>query len=251
MSTLPIDLNCDLGEVDSPEGLAHDLALLEHVTSANIACGGHAGSVETMREVVRACRAKGVRVGAHPGYEDRANFGRVEVPLDAPAVASLVERQVRALAEIAAHEGARLSHVKPHGALYHAAMRSEAIAAAVAAGVERVTGRTPLVGLAGAKGLAHWESLGWPTLAEAFADRRYEPDGSLRARTKPDAVLERPELAAEQALRLANGQGVRLDDGATLAVRATTVCIHSDSPGAIETARAVAGALRALASRLS
>jgi UPF0271 protein len=244
MARLLIDLNCDLGEDDSPEGLARDVALLEHVTSANIACGGHAGSAETMRVVAKACLERGVRIGAHPGYEDRANFGRVELALDARAVQDSVCAQVRALAEIVSSLGGALSHVKPHGAMYHAAMRSEEVARAVAEATEAATGRVALVGLAGANGLAHWNEWGWPTMAEAFADRRYEPDGSLRARTRPGAVLERPELAAAQALGLAQGRGVRLDDGTTLAVHASTLCIHSDSPGSLDAARAVAAALR-------
>jgi len=244
MSRLLIDLNCDLGEVDSPAGLSHDLSLLEHVTSANIACGGHAGSVATMRAVASACIERGVRIGAHPGYEDRANFGRVELAIDARAVRDSVCAQVRALTEIVSSLGGALSHVKPHGALYHAAMRSEELARAVADATEAAAGRVALVGLAGAKGLAHWSEWGWPTLAEAFADRRYESDGSLRARTRPGAVLEGPELAAAQALSLAQGRGVRLDDGTMLAVRASTLCIHSDSPGSLETARVVAAALR-------
>ena len=207
-----IDLNCDIGEDESPEGITRDLALLDVVSSVNIACGGHAGSEASMRRLAAACRDKGVRLGAHPGYEDRVAFGRVELDIDAASVRRSVAAQVARLVAIATECGAVVTHVKPHGALYHAAMR-----------------RTEIAG----RRVEH----------EAFADRRYEPDGSLRSRTLPGAVLDDPALAAAQARSIARGHGVTLGPGHSLPMDATTLCIHSDSPGSLDIAKAVAAAI--------
>jgi UPF0271 protein len=241
--SLLIDLNCDLGEDESPEGLARDLALLDVVTSANIACAGHAGSEATMRRLVEACQTRGVRIGAHPGYEDRARFGRVELDLDARTVRRSVAEQVARLAAIARDGGGEVTHVKPHGALYHAAMRRPEIADAVMQGVADVLASASLVGLANAMGTKRWDAAGRSVEHEAFADRRYEADGSLRARTAPGAVLDDPALAAAQARAIATGEGVTLASGDTLKVVATTLCVHSDSPGSLDIARAVAAAI--------
>ncbi len=241
--TLLIDLNCDMGEDESPEGIARDLALLDIVTSANIACAGHAGSEATMRRLVEACQTRGVRIGAHPGYEDRARFGRVELDLDARTVRRSVAEQVARVAAIARERGADVTHVKPHGALYHAAMRRPEIADAVMHGAVDVLESVSLVGLSNAMGTRRWKAAGRRVEHEAFADRRYEADGSLCARTAPGAVLDHPALAAAQARAIAGGGGVTLASGATLKIVATTLCIHSDSPAAIEMARAVAAAI--------
>lgn len=241
--TLLIDLNCDMGEDESPEGIARDLALLDIVTSANIACAGHAGSEATMRLLVEACQTRGVRIGAHPGYEDRARFGRVELDVDARMVRQSVAEQVARVAAIARERGAGVTHVKPHGALYHAAMRRPEIADAVMHGAADVLASAALVGLSNAMGTRRWEAAGRRVDHEAFADRRYEADGSLCARTAPGAVLDDPALAAAQARAIAGGGGVTLASGDTLKIVATTLCVHSDSPAAIEMARAVAAAI--------
>ena len=221
-----IDLNCDMGEL---EDAAVEEALMPHITSANIACGEHAGSDEIMLRTVRLAARHGVSVGAHPGYPDRANFGRVEMPLTAAEIAETVFAQITRLAKT----GAALAHVKPHGALYNVAAKKPEVAAAIADGVTRWNPGTVLVGLAGSKMLDVWRDRGFRVAAEAFADRRYEPDGSLRSRQFSDALITDPEIAAEQAVRLVR-------EG-----RAQTLCIHSDTPGSVRTMVAVAEALRA------
>jgi UPF0271 protein len=177
---------------------------------------------------VRLARRYGVAVGAHPGYPDRANFGRVELALTAEQIAETVCEQVRALAAIAGE----LAHVKPHGALYNVAAKNAEVARAIAEGVARWGRDVVLVGLAGSEMLDVWRGMGFRTAAEGFADRRYEPDGSLRSRKFADALITEPDLAAAQAVRLARGGGVE------------TICIHSDTPGSVEIVAAVAAALR-------
>lgn len=239
---LVIDLNCDLGE--DPARVQADIALLDHVTSANIACGGHAGDEATMRSIILACMSRGVRIGAHPGYEDRANFGRVSLPLSPEQVKVSVAAQVRRLVDVANACGATLSHVKPHGALYHDAMHRREMADAIAEAVRSAAGALALVGLAGAPAMAWWAAAGFPVIAEAFADRRYEADGSLRARTRAGAMIEDPVQAGRQARLIATESRVILDDGAVIRVQAQTICIHSDAPGSASTAESVASALR-------
>jgi 5-oxoprolinase (ATP-hydrolysing) subunit A len=230
-----IDLNCDLGE-----GTPGDLALLDIVTSANIACGGHAGDERSMRETVRAAAARGVAVGAHPGYPDRARFGRFDLNMTRSQIEAAVKSQVAALDAIATEEGTHVGHIKPHGALYHAAMQRPDVARAIA---NAAGGFAVLVGLAGAAGLDVWRGLGVSVAAEAFADRRYERDGSLQSRSGAGSLITDPSLAAEQAVRIARGQGVVASDGAVVAVHAQSICVHSDTPGAVEVARAVRAAL--------
>lgn len=225
-----IDLNCDLGELPEDLESGRQEALMGCITSANIACGGHAGDERSMRLTVEQALRAGVAVGAHPGYEDPANFGRVAVPMSGPAIADLVERQVRVLAGVAAACGASLRHVKPHGALYNQAARDAAVADAVAEGIARVSASLVAVGLAGSVMLERFRARGLPAAAEAFADRAYESGGSLRPRHLPGAVLTDPEAAAEQALQLAS--------------RAQSLCVHSDSPGALEILTAVGRKLR-------
>ncbi len=241
MSAVWIDLNCDLGEGDA--GSSGDLALLDIVSSANIACGGHAGDERSMRETVRAAAARGVAVGAHPGYPDRARFGRFELNMSPAEIEAAVKSQVFALCAIAKEELTTVVHVKPHGALYHAAMNDDAVARAVAGAVRAVSESLVLVGLAGAAGLDVWRGLGVPVAAEAFADRRYERDGSLQSRSKAGSLISDPAHAAEQAVRIALGRGLQTSDGTLLPVHADTICVHSDTPGAAEVAHGVRAAL--------
>lgn len=239
-----IDLNCDLGEYGD-DGAANDLALLEIVTSANIGCGGHAGDERSMMRTVEAAIARGVALGAHPSYPDRENFGRVAVEMPLLKLKESIAMQTAALQEIAVRLGSRLRHVKPHGALYHAAMTRREIAVAVANGVAQVDRGLILVGLLGAPALDVWQELGFNVAAEAFADRRYEPDGSLRSRSLPDAMITEPVIAAEQAVRLAT-QGVTNTTSlsATTSPRVDTLCVHSDTPNAVRIASAVRDALQ-------
>src|SRR5271170_1125870 len=200
---LTIDLNCDMGEF--PEAIADGAqeALMRSITSVNIACGGHAGDEHTMRATIEQALRHKVAIGAHPGYADRENFGRVELQLPAEEVAESVFEQVNALAKIAASCGARLTHVKPHGALYNQAARNRELAGAIAQGVARWNKEVVMVGLAGSPMLDVFREAGFSVAAEAFADRRYEPDGSLRSRKFSDALITDPAEAGQQALRIA------------------------------------------------
>ncbi|MGA2741279.1 MAG: 5-oxoprolinase subunit PxpA [Bryobacteraceae bacterium] len=226
---MAIDLNCDLGEL--PDAALEE-ALMAHITSANVACGGHAGDPTSMRRTVEMARRLGVAVGAHPSYPDRANFGRVEMALSAEQIAQTVCEQIGALAAVAGD----LAHVKPHGALYNVAAKNPDVARAIGEGVAWFGGRDlVLVGLAGSAMLDVWREMGFRVAAEGFADRRYEPDGSLRSRKFADALITDPHDAAAQALRLA-GEG-----------RVQTICVHSDTPGSVEIVAAVARALRSAA----
>ena len=214
-----IDLNCDMGETDDA---AHEAALMDYITSANIACGGHAGDALTMERTARLALTRGVRMGAHPGYPDRANFGRLEIAMTPEAIADTVYLQITHLDEVVLRLGGTLFHVKPHGALYNAAVRNREVARAIALGAARWSPRTTLFGLAGSPMLDVWRAMGMAVAGEAFADRRYEPDGTLRSRQFPDALITDPREAAAQALRFARQ---RLAD---------TICVHGDTPGSVE-----------------
>ena len=238
MTTI-IDLNADLGE--SPEALANgaDLELMRYITSANVACGGHAGDENTMTETVRAAKELDVAIGAHPSYPDRENFGRAQSPLPAAALESSVRKQILSLAAVAERVGMRLVHVKPHGALYHASSKHREIALAVGRAVQAVDSHLIMVGQAGSAALGAWRELGLCCAAEAFADRTYERDGTLRQRTLPGALLDTPERAAQQALDIVFRNAVRTSDGIETPLVANTICIHSDTPGAAAIAREV------------
>ena len=244
-----IDLNADLGE--DPAGTEGDALLLGLVTSANVACGGHAGEAASMRALARLCLAHGVALGAHPSYPDRAGFGRRESSLSTSEIESAVFEQIAALAGVAREEGATLAHVKPHGALYHACSRQAEVATAVGRAVRALDPRLRLVAEAGSPALTLWHSMGFEVSAEAFADRRYEPDGRLRARLVPGALIESPQQAAEQAVRIALGRGALLDDGSILPLAADTLCLHGDTPHALELARAVRAALESAGLRVA
>ena len=237
-----IDLNADVGEL--PELASVEEELLEVVTSVNVACGGHAGDEASMERVVRAALARGVAIGAHPSYPDRAGFGRRATSLPGELLAGTVAEQVAALLEVVARCGARLSHVKPHGALYNAAAKDPALARAIAEGVARVAPGVVLVGLAGSEMLGAFAGAGFRIAGEAFADRGYEPDGSLTPRGRPGALKETPEGAARQALSIARDGEVYAAGGTRVPLHARTICLHSDTPGAPAFARAIAERLR-------
>ncbi len=241
---LKIDLNCDMGEM--PEAITDGTqeALMRSITSANVACGGHAGDEGTMRTTIQQAMRYGVAVGAHPGYADRENFGRMELKMPSDQVANSVYEQVQALARVAESCGARLVHVKPHGALYNQAVKNRELARAIAEGVARWNRQVVLVGLAGSAMLEVFREAGFTVAAEAFADRRYEPDGTLRSRKFEDALIRDPESAARQALGMVERGVVKSSDGSEVAVAAQTICIHGDTPGAQAIAAEVARVLR-------
>jgi len=227
--TMTMDLNCDMGELADDR---HEAALMEYITSANIACGGHAGDEATMERTARLALARGVRIGAHPGYPDRANFGRVEMPMSEEEIAATVHAQIVRLEAVVRRLGGTIVHVKPHGALYNVAVRNQGVAWAIGEGVARWNRGLPVFGLAGSPMLEVWRAMGLPVAGEAFADRRYEPDGTLRSRKFPDALITDPAEAAAQAARLAR-------EGS-----AQTICVHGDTPGAVAILAAVREALQ-------
>lgn len=239
-----IDLNCDMGEMPQAVADGTQESLMAFLTSVNIACGGHAGDEATMRTTIEQALRGKLAIGAHPGYADRANFGRVELDLSPDAIAESVFEQVSRLAEIAAKCGARLSHVKAHGALYNQAARDAATAAAIANGVARWRRDVILVGLAGSPMLDVFRDAGFSVAAEAFADRRYDPNGLLRSRKFADALILDPVGAAAQALRIAENGSAIAQGGTEIRVQAQTICIHGDTPGAINIAAAVAHRLK-------
>jgi len=228
-----IDLNADVGE-----GM-DDAAILPFLTSVNVACGLHAGGPEVMDRTVALALERGVRVGAHPGYDDRANFGRLDVELSDAAATSLVLFQIGALEAFVRAHGGKLVHVKPHGALYNRAARDPALALAICEGVRRARPDLVVVGLAGSRLVAAAKALELPAANEAFADRRYLPDGRLMPRKEKESVLTDPDEAAEQALHIARDGYVTTSTGTRLAVRAQTLCLHGDTPGAPIIARTV------------
>jgi UPF0271 protein len=230
-----IDLNADVGEDPA-------------IANGSGACAaGMVISANTLGGPCRRCDFDGLPTtpgaGAHPGYPDRAGFGRQAMALTPAALAAIVSQQVASLVALAHQEGVRVTHVKPHGALYHAAAADHATALAIAHGVRDVDPRLVLVGLAGSGGLRVWDEAGFATAAEAFADRRYEPDGTLRSRHLAGALLGTPEEAAAQAVAIARDGYVTAGDGTRLPVQARTLCIHGDTPGAAAIAAAVRAAL--------
>ena len=234
---MAIDLNADVGE-----GMP-DEALLPYVTSVNVACGFHAGDPATMDRTVSAALAQGVHVGAHPGFADRENFGRLPVEMPPAEVESLVLYQIGSLEGFVRSRGGALSHVKPHGALYHQGGRLPEIARAIARAVRRFDPGLILMGAAGSLLLDAGREAGLPVAGEAFADRRYLPDGTLAPRSRPDALLTDPEEAAAQAVSLARDHAATADDGTRLSIVSDSICLHGDTPGASVIARRVREAL--------
>jgi 5-oxoprolinase (ATP-hydrolysing) subunit A len=239
-----IDLNCDVGE--SAEAITDGIqeSLMPSLTSVNIACGGYAGDSRTMKTTIEQALRWKLDIGAHPGYPDRANFGRLELKLPPEMISDSVFEQVRALAEVAAECGAIVTHVKPHGALYNQAAANRMVAQAIADGVARWNRDVALVGLAGSLMLDVFREAGFRVFAEAFADRRYDADGALRSRRFEDALIRDPAEAGQQALRIAERGTVLACDGSEIVANAQTICIHGDTPGAPAIAAAVAKTLR-------
>ena len=238
--TRRIDLNCDLGE-----GCGNDAAIIPLISSANIACGAHAGDHASMRETLRLCRQFGVAAGAHPGYADRENFGRRELDLPFAELAISLRGQLETLATLAREEGVYLVHVKPHGALYSQAARDSALADVVAASVREFDPRLILVGLAASELPKAGERIGLRVAHEAFADRRYRADGSLAPRNLDGAVIADVDVATCQGLAIAMHEAIEPIDGAALNLGADTICLHGDGAQAELFARHLRNALEA------
>jgi 5-oxoprolinase (ATP-hydrolysing) subunit A len=229
---MKVDLNSDLGE-----GAAHDDEILSLVSSANIACGFHAGNPASIFNSIRAAKEKGVAVGAHPSLDDRKNFGRTEMQVSAEEVYVLVAYQVGAFHALCAAAGVEMNHVKPHGALYNMAVRDRELSDAIVHGVLAIDPRAILFAPAGTELFRAGQESGLLTAAEVFADRNYNGDGSLVSRTKPEALLHDPAEAAERVLRMLKEGKIRAVDGTDISVRAETICLHGDTPDAVEFAR--------------
>ena len=217
---MKIDLNCDLGE-----DIGNDVAIMPYITSANIACGFHAGDEHTMRETIHLAKRFGVNVGAHPSWKDRENFGRKEINTSPDEVEKLVLEQIQILAAIAKEEGVTLTHVKPHGALYNQSAKDVELANAIARAVKTSSVDLILVGLAGSRSLEAGREMGVRVAAEGFPDRGYNADGSLMSRHLPGALIESPEDVAKHAIELVKTG--RID----------TLCLHGDHPNAAENAK--------------
>ena len=240
-----IDLNCDMGESYGAWTLGQDAAVLAHVSSANIACGFHAGDPDTMRRTVRLARDHGVAIGAHPSLPDLAGFGRREMAIAPNEAYALVVYQTGALQAFATAERTRVVHVKPHGALYNMAARDAVLADAIAQAVRDVDARLFLIGLAHSELTRAGERAGLAVLHEAFCDRAYEADGTLSPRREPSAVIGDPALAVAQAVALATSGNVAARDGSGLHIAANTLCVHGDKPNAAEFAQRLRAALDA------
>lgn len=240
---ITIDLNCDAGEATEQTGIATEARIFRLVSSVNIACGGHTGDDESMRRAVLAAMEAGCTVGAHPSYPDREGFGRRRIAMEPSALERELHEQIARLSAIAEACGVALSHVKPHGMLYHDCAADPAVAAAVANAARAWSEDLLLMGSAGTAALVHWRSLGADPVAEAFADRAYERDGSLRSRSLPGALILDPERAAAQGLQIARERSVRAHCGSVIDLEAQSICIHSDTPGSEAIARAVRGTL--------
>jgi UPF0271 protein len=242
-SPVRIDLNSDLGESFGRWTLGNDAEVMRSITSANVACGYHAGDPGVMRGTVRLARAAGVAVGAHPGLPDLAGFGRRNMAVSPREVEDFVIYQIGALAAIAASEGVRLQHVKAHGALYNMAVRDTALADAIARAIAAFDRTLILFGLPGTELLAAGEAAGLRVAAEGFADRAYEPDGSLTPRTRAGAVIHDAADVMARAVRMARDGVVRATNGEDISMRVDTICTHGDTPGSHELARQLRGSL--------
>jgi UPF0271 protein len=238
-----IDLNCDVGDNPPAESIDTIAALLDVVSSVNIACGVHAGDPVSVAERVRVALEKRVAIGAHPGLPDRTSQGRQSLPLDPQSVYWLVLYQVAAVHAMVRAGGGQLSHVKPHGALYNSAAADRRLADAIAAAVRSIDPGLALVGLCNSELVAAGRAAGLRTIAEAFADRAYERDGRLVPRDRPGAMIADERAAVAQALSIAGAGMVRSRDAVPVALEADTLCIHGDGPHALAFARAVRHAL--------
>ena len=238
-----IDLNADLGESEDAADIARDMAIIDIVSSVNIACGGHAGSVQVMRILLNAAKERGIAVGAHPSYPDRENFGRIAMVMDDDVLTASLIEQLQTMQALSAEMGVVVHHVKPHGALYNDMANSVALSDLVCRAARQIFPNAALVGLASSETQKLAGDKKQPFVAEAFVDRRYTSKGRLVPRSETGAVIESQHERVAQALRIAkDGKAIALS-GEDIGIVAQTLCLHSDSDGALQTARAVRLAL--------
>ena len=234
-----IDINSDMGELTHlfEDRIYHQL--IDHVTSINLACGEHAGNTIMMTELSKLAKMKNVRIGAHPGYPDPDNLGRAVMDMDPRDLTQTILEQIRRLGEIVSEENEELSHVKPHGALYNQAAKDREISRSIGEAVLKFNPNLIMIGLFGSVMLHVWQDMGLQTMEEAFGDRAYESDGSLRNRNLDHALITNPKKAAQQAQMIINEGKVVSFDGSEINVNAQTICIHSDTPNALDIAKEI------------
>ena len=239
-----MDINCDMGEI--PRLLKNNVYsdLMDHVTSISLACGGHAGDTEMMRELVIIAKKKNVKVGAHPSYPDRENFGRLELNMESEELLSSICSQVYSLLKIAEEENISVSHIKPHGALYNQAAKDAQVARVIGDAVDRIDPHLNIMCLSGSLMVRVLEDMGLKVVQEAFADRTYERNGSLRNRNLDHALITSPQKAADQARLIIERNKVIAFDGSEVSIEAQTICIHSDTPNAVAIAEEVSTSIR-------
>ena len=231
---MKIDINCDLAE-DMP----NDEAIMPYITSANIACGFHAGNVEIMKRTVDTCLKYGVKIGAHPGFLDRANFGRTEMQVHDDILRDWISEQILSLQKICEAAGAAMYHVKPHGALYNMSARDAHLARLIAETVKEMDPRFIIYGLSGSVSISEAEKIGLKTANEVFADRTYQSDGTLTPRTNKNALIEEADVALNQLLQIIQHKKVTTVSGVEIPMSAQTVCIHGDGKHALEFAKKI------------
>ena len=242
---LSVDLNCDMGESFGPWRMGNDAELMKHVSSVNIACGFHAGDATTIRKTVELAVENGVTIGAHPGYPDLQGFGRRNMSMSPEEICDLVLYQIAALKGICEAHGTRLDHVKPHGALYNQAAQDRRLSRAIAAAVKLADPSLVLYGLSGSLMISQAEEVGLKTASEVFADRTYQPDGTLTPRIMPNALVSDVEAATQQAIHMITTKSVIALDGTAVPVHPDTICIHGDGENALEFAVAISRTLAA------
>jgi UPF0271 protein len=242
---LRIDINADVGESYGVYQIGNDTALMGSITSANIAAGFHAGDPSVLRDTIRLAKSRGVAIGAHPSFPDLVGFGRRELNVTPREAEDFVLYQIAAVAGVAAAEGVKLQHVKPHGALFNMAARNAPLATAIARAVAAFDRALILFGLPGSETLKAGRAAGLRVAAEAFADRAYEPDGSLASRSKSGSVIQDAGIVVARTLRIVNDRVVDAVDGTIVPLEADTLCIHGDTPGADRLAARVRAGLEA------
>ena len=236
---LSVDLNCDMGESFGAWQMGNDAALMDYVSSVNVACGFHAGDASVIRKTIETAIEKNVRVGAHPSFPDLQGFGRRPMKMSSEEIFDIVLYQVAALKGMCEASGAKLHHVKPHGALYNQAATDKNLAEAIAKAVKAIDKNLTFYGLANSFLISEAEKLNLQTASEVFADRTYQPDGTLTARSQPNALIESVEQSCAQVLEMVTAQTVTAMGGEKISIKADTICIHGDGAHALRFARAI------------
>ena len=234
-----IDINCDMGELNELMDDGTYESLMDHVTSINVACGGHAGDDVMMNTMVELAKGKKVNIGAHPSYPDKENFGRYEIDISISDLKDSISTQIINLIDIANKNGSELSHVKPHGALYNKAAEDKGLAMLIGEVVKSIDPLLPIMCLAGSKMITVLESIGLKAMPESFADRTYEPDGTLRKRSYSNALIKNPQIASKQAYNIYYKKRIIAHEGSEFSIDSKTICIHSDTENALKIAKAV------------